>query len=161
MKDSGNHSTVVVTRKYKIINGQKVLYETTVDKGNVLLNEGINHLWTLATDDVGTPTPYDEANSFIGVGDSATAALAAQTGLQAITNKAWAAMDAGFPTYGTSQEITFQAEFGAGEAEFQWLEWSVGNSNDDSGENLNRATFSKGTKAPGEDWSLTVTITLS
>ena len=159
MKETGFHHTIAVTEKYKPIGGEMVLYERSVDEGNVLLNEGINNLLTLAEGAGGNP--YSNATAFIGVGDSATAAAAAQTGLQAASNKAWAAMEATFPTFGTSQQIVFKASFASGVGNFEWLEYSVGNSNDDSGENLNRATFSKGTKVVGEVWTLTVTITLS
>ena len=137
-----------------------VLYERSVDEGNVLLNEGINNLLTLGAGDAGG-APYTDATAFIGVGDSATAAAAAQTGLQAASNKAWAAMEATYPQFGSNQNIVFKASFASGVGNFEWLEYSVGNSNDDSGENLNRATFSKGTKVVGEVWTLTVTITLS
>ncbi|MDW8086323.1 MAG: hypothetical protein RMI45_08840, partial [Ignisphaera sp.] len=39
--------------------------------GNILLNEGINLLWTLACG--GSGTPWSSANAYIGVGDGTTA----------------------------------------------------------------------------------------
>ena len=41
-------------------------------EGNLLLNEGINELWTLVC--AATATRFDNTNAYIGVGDSATAA---------------------------------------------------------------------------------------
>jgi hypothetical protein len=139
--------------------GEKDFYEVLEWPGNLLLNEGINLLCSLLAGGAGQA--YDNAHAYIGVGDSGTAAAAAQTGLQAATNKAWAAMEVGYPTYGTNQRIAFKAVFADGVAEFAWQEFSVGNSVDDSGENLNRKVESKGTKGAGEVWGLTCTITFS
>ena len=63
-------------------------------RNNCLLNAGINQLWTLVCGSGGTL--YNNANSYIGVGDSTTAAVATQTALQASTNKAYAAMNGGW-----------------------------------------------------------------
>jgi hypothetical protein len=69
-------------------------------------------------------------------------------------------MEATYPQV-SNQSIIFRSVFGDGTAEFAWNEFSVGNSNDDSGENLNRKVVAKGTKSPGESWTLTCMITLS
>jgi hypothetical protein len=127
--------------------------------GNLGLNEGINLMTSLLCGGAGTP--YNNASTFIGVGDTATAAAATQTGLQGSTNRAWAGMEAAFPAYGTNQQVVFNAIFGSGAANFAWNEFTVGNSNDDSGQNLLRATASKGTKQAGESWTVTITVTFS
>lgn len=156
MNDMATHRTVWTLEKRHIWESEPYAVETF--EGNLLLNEGITNLLTLAMGGAGTA--YGNATAYIGVGDSSTAAAATQTGLQAASNKAWAAMEATYPQV-SNQSIIFRSVFGDGTAEFAWNEFSVGNSNDDSGENLNRKVVAKGTKSPGESWTLTCMITLS
>lgn len=126
---------------------------------NLLLNEGINELWTLAA---GTgATKFDASNAYLGVGDDNTAAAAAQTGLQAVTNKAYVAMDGSYPTYGTSQKATWRSTFDGSTANFAWNEFTVANGNSDAAKNLNRLVSAQGTKTSGQVWQLTLEITLS
>jgi hypothetical protein len=127
--------------------------------GNIALNEGLNLIADLFCGAGGTA--FDSAHAYIGVGDSSTAAAATQTGLQASTNKAWAGMASGYPTSGTNQQAVYRAIFESGVANFAWEEFTLGNSNDDSGENFMRATASKGTKVAGEQWTVTITVTFS
>jgi hypothetical protein len=127
--------------------------------GNCLLNEGINELWTLVA---GTgATKFDNGNAYIGVGDSATAADASQTGLQASSNKKYNAMDASYPTYGSSQKVTHRSTFASGDANFVWNEITVANGNSDASKNLNRKVQSMGTKVSGTSWVATHETTLS
>ena len=133
-------------------------YDIVDIKGNLLLNEGINNLLTLAAG--GVATPYDNTNARLGVGDSNTAEAAAQTDLQASSNKLYKAMDVSYPTYGTSQQIVFRSTFGSSEANFAWNEFSVDNGNS-ANKNLNRKVSAQGTKVSGQVWVLTLTITLS
>lgn len=125
---------------------------------NLLLNEGINALWTLVAG--GSETAFNNANAELGVGDSTTAAAATQTDLQAASNKLFKAMDASYPTYGTSQKITFRSTFGSSEANFAWQEFSARNGNS-ANKNLNRLVSNQGTKTSGQSWQLTLEITLS
>lgn len=134
-------------------------YEVQQFKQNVLLNEGINELFTILCSSGGTK--FDNGNAYLAVGDSNTAASAAQTGLQASTNKLYKAMDASYPTYGTSQKATWKSTFGGSDANFAWEEFTVANGSSDSAKNLNRKTSSQGTKVSGQTWELTLEITLS
>lgn len=131
---------------------------TKVD-GNLLLNEGINQLWTILCSSGGTK--FDNTNAYLGVGDSSTAAAASQTGLQAVTNKLYKAMDASYPTYGTSQQAVWKATFGSTDANWAWEEFTVANGSSDTATNLNRKVSAQGTKTAGQTWELTLTITLS
>lgn len=134
-------------------------YEEVTGLENLLLNEGINELWTLVA---GTgATKFDASNAYIGVGDDNTAASASQTGLQAATNKVYVAMDGSYPTYGTSQLVTFRATFDGSTGNFAWNEFTVANGNSNSAKNLNRLVSAQGTKTSGQIWQVTVTITLS
>jgi hypothetical protein len=133
-------------------------FEIREIEGNLLLNEGIDEMWDLVCG-TGSPTQFSNANAYIGVGDSSTAAAAAQTGLQAASNKLYKAMETGYPTT-TTQKATFKSSFGDSEANFAWNEWTVANGNSDDSKNMNRKVESLGTKSSGT-WTLEVSITLS
>lgn len=128
--------------------------------GNILLNEGINELWTIMCT-ASSGTKFDSTNAYLGVGDSSTAEAASQTGLQAAVNKLYKAMDASYPTYGTSQKATWKSTFTSAEANFGWNEFTVANGNSDSAVNLNRKVSAQGTKVAGQEWELTFEISLS
>ena len=139
------------------------LMEALKFPGNVLLNEGINELWTLVA---GTgATLFNNANAYMGVGDDATAADAAQTGLlgaaNAGTHKLYVAMDGSYPTYGTSQKTTWRSTFTSAQANFHWQEITVANGNSDAAKNLNRKAQDMGTKASGSTWVATLEITIT
>lgn len=128
-------------------------------EGNLLLNEGINELWTLVAG--GGGTAFSNANAYLAVGDSTTSESASQTDLQAASNKLYKAMDVSYPTYGTSQQIVFRSTFGSSDANFSWQEFSVANGSSGTAKNLNRKVSNQGTKLSGQSWQLTLTITLS
>jgi len=161
MNDGITHKTEFLLEKFRVVNGLKypVPYAVERFEKNLGLNEGLNVLAALLCGGAGTP--YDSANAYIGVGDSTTTAAASQTGLQASTNKAYAGMEAGYPTFGSNQQVVWKASFGDGEAQFAWNEFTVENANRGSGAPLLRKVESKGTKTAGEIWELTVTVTFS
>lgn len=127
--------------------------------GNVLLNEGIAEMWDLICG-IGTPTNYGNSNAYIGVGDSATGESATQTGLQAVTNKLWKAMETSYPSR-SNQTVTWRSVFGSTDANYDWNEFTVVNGLDDTGDNMNRKVSAQGTKASGQTWTVDVQITLS
>jgi len=128
--------------------------------GNVLLNEGINQLWTILCT-ASSGTKFDNTNAYLGVGDDATGEDPVQTGLIAVTNKLYVAMDGGFPTYGTSQQAAWRSTFTSAQANYDWREFTVANGSSNTATNLNRKVSSQGTKASGQQWQLTLTITLA
>lgn len=134
-------------------------FEVSKFEGNMLLNEGIAELLDLACG-LGTPTAFSNANAYLGVGDSSTAEAATQTGLQAVTNKLYKAMEAGYPSR-TNQTVTWRSIFGGTDANFAWNEFTVANGNSDTGDNLNRKVSAQGTKAAGQTWTLDLSLTLS
>jgi len=137
-------------------------YEVIEGEGNLMLNSGINEIWGLITGiQSGTNRLFNNANAKIGVGDSATAAAATQTDLQAATNKTYKGQEAGFPTVGT-QKVTFKSSFGTAEANYAWNEWVVKSVEAVTPTNicLNRKVESLGTKTIGT-WTLEISITLS
>ena len=132
-------------------------FEHNEFEGNVMLNEGINELWTILCSAGGTE--FDNSNAYLGVGTSDDSEDATHTGLQA--NSVYKAMEAGFPTYGTSQKATWKASFGAAEANQAWNEFTVANGNSNSDKNLNRKVSAQGIKTSGQVWELSLEITLS
>lgn len=125
---------------------------------NLLLNEGITALLNLLVGNA--ETNFGNANAYIGVGDSNTAAAAAQTGLQAATNKTFIAMEATYPQI-SSQTVTWRAKFDTADANYNWREFTVVNGNSDSADNLNRVVSDQGTKASGQVWVVDVALTIS
>ncbi len=137
--------------------------------GNLLVNEGIARLLALLTAAGGTA--YNNANAYIGVGDTATAATATDTELNAAnsaSNRFYKAMNASYPTAAVSQTQSWQSDFATSEANFAWNEWTVAaGATTASGSgflvgttNLNHKIASLGTKASGT-WTLTAQITIS
>jgi len=135
---------------------------------NLLLNEGIQRALDLVIAAGGTS--YNNANAYIGVGDTNTAEAASQTELQATQNAAnrfYKAMNATFPAR-TAQSVDWQSDFTTSEANFAWQEWTIAaGATTASGSgflvgttNLNRKVASLGTKTTGT-WTLTGTVTLS
>ena len=134
------------------------LYAVEHVHNNKLLNEGITEMLTLLIG--GTATPFNNANSYLGIGDSTTAAAATQTGLQAATNKAYIAMDTGYPQV-SGQTVTFRGTAGPAIANFAWKEYTIANGNSDSAKNFNRKVEDHGVKTSPDSWVLTCTVTQS
>jgi hypothetical protein len=138
--------------------------ETIEIEGNLLVYGGGSAFWDLLIG-AGNVTAFNNANAYLGVGDSNTAAAATQTDLQAATNKDRNAMEATYPqhTDGTgassNADCVFKSSWGSGEANFAWEEWALFNAST-AGRMLNRKVESFGTKSTGT-WTLTVTLSLS
>jgi len=129
-----------------------------VFEGNLGLNEGLAELIDIICG-LGTPTKWDNTNARLGVGNSNTPADATQAGLQGAT-KTFKAMDTGYPQR-SAQTAEWRATYGSAEGNHAWEEFTVVNAADDTGKNLNRKVESKGTKASGETWTLSLKITFS
>lgn len=102
-------------------------------------------------------TPFNNANTYIGVGDSTTAFSAAQTDLQAATNKLRKAMDATYPQV-AANVVNYRATFGTSDANYAWQEWGIFNASS-GGTMLSRKVESLGTKTSAQTWVFTVTLT--
>lgn len=118
-------------------------------------------LTAIPTEIIGSGTPFNAANAYLGVGDSSTAFDPSQTDLQAATNKLRLPMDSGFPT-SSGNQMTFQATFGPADANFAWNEWGVFNGLT-AGTMLVRKvqTIGSGPKTSGATWTLTVVVTVA
>jgi hypothetical protein len=122
-----------------------------------LTNAGRDFLAQAAIND--SPTFFNNANAYLGAGDSNTAFAASQTNLQAATNKLRKAMEATYPQR-TGNVLTFRSLFGTSEGNFAWEEWGTFN-HASAGVMLNRKVETLGTKASTQSWQLTVELTVS
>ena len=104
-------------------------------------------------------TDFTNAATYIGVGDSTTAFAAAQTDLQAATNKFRQGMVAANPSR-VDNVITLNALFATGDANFAWEEWGIFNAAA-AGTMLQRKVEALGTKTSAQSWALTLTITVT
>lgn len=134
-------------------------YSESIINGNLLLDAGATNIMQQLTG-VGTPVVYNNTNARIGVGDSSTAEASTQTGLVAVTNKAWVGMEATYPQV-SGNTATWRAVFDGATANFDWREFTIVNTADDTGVNLNRKVSSQGTKASGQIWTLDFTLTIT
>jgi len=57
--------------------------------------------------------------------------------------------------------MEFRSTYQSAEGNFAWNEFTVSNTNSDTGKNMNRVVTSKGTKVSGEVWTLSLKITLN
>jgi hypothetical protein len=105
-----------------------------------------------------SPTFFDNAHAYIGVGSSNAAFNAADVDLRALTEKLRKGMVANYPTQ-VSNTMTFRSSFGSSEANFEWAEWGVFNAVS-GGTMLLRKVEALGTKANGQTWQLEVAITI-
>jgi hypothetical protein len=123
---------------------------------NILVNSGIGLLLDLLIGAGGTT--FGNANAYIGIGNSSTAAAANQTDLiGASTHRQ--AMDATYPQR-SGQTLTFRATVGTANGNFAINEAGVFNAAS-GGTMLNRFVEDLGTKTSATSLLLTVTITIS
>jgi hypothetical protein len=133
-------------------------YEVCEDVQNIILDTGANEMLKLIGG-VSGAVAFSAANAKIYVGDDATAEAASQTGVLATTNKAYAAMDSGYP-FVSGRTIVFRASFDDSTANFAWRESAVTNGSGVGAISMNRKVSSLGTKVTGT-WTLQITISLT
>lgn len=137
--------------------------EVIVTGPNKVVDVGLNHVLDimsgrfLSSGWTASSMYYASWAAYIGVGDSSVAASSSQTDLQASSNKIRAIMNSSYPTAASSNSNQFQADFGAGVANFAWEERGLFNAS--SGQKMfARHVSSMGTKSGGT-WTLTCTLT--
>jgi hypothetical protein len=130
---------------------------TEIDR-NLLCKNGLNNLWKLLATTGGVQ--YANANAYIGVGTSTTAANIADTALGA--GAVYQAMESSYPAIsGTNYETcTWRALYGSDAANQAWNEFGIFTS--DTGANmLNHVISAQGTKQSGQQWQVDMAITLN
>ena len=132
------------------------IYEVT-EAENIFLTTGINEIWKLVTGQ--SASTFTNAQATIGIGDSATAATAGQTDLQAATNKTYKAMGASYPTVPSAGAVQFQSVFATTDANYAWNEFVVRQAT--SVICIDRGVSAMGTKASGTTWTVTVTLSIA
>jgi hypothetical protein len=133
-------------------------YEVCSDVQNIILDTGANEMLKLIGG-VSGATAFSAANAKIYVGSDSTAEAASQTGVIATTNKAYAAMDSGYPSV-SGRTIVFRASFDDASANFAWNEAAITNGSGVSAIAMNRKVSALGTKTTGT-WTLQLTISLT
>lgn len=113
----------------------------------------------IGTADASPVTPLNAANAYIGLGDSSTAFAAAQTDLQAASNKVRVAMDATYPTR-SSNVLTFRSTFSTAQANFAINEFAVFNASSSGTMFSRKVDASLGTKTSSQTWIVSVTLTV-
>ena len=115
------------------------------------------HIAKLVTGEGVAGDYFNEANSYIGVGNGGGAIDSSHTDLQG-ASKLRRAMRAGYPTR-TNNVIIYQARFEEADANFEWLEGGIFNA-ETSGLMMNRFLDNQGTKPNDEIWDYEVTVTI-
>jgi hypothetical protein len=133
-------------------------YEVCSDVQNIILDTGANEMLKLIGG-VSGATAFSAANAKIYVGSDSTAEAASQTGVIATVNKAFSAMDSGYPTV-SGRTIVFRASFDDSTANFAWNEAAITNGSGAGAIAMNRKVASLGTKTTGT-WTLQLTISLT
>lgn len=159
VEDAVKYRTKWTIRKYaddEAFARDDAFEEQQVD-GNLMVNAGLQLMEDLLIGAGGTV--FNNANSYIGVGDSSASEAAGQTDLQAATNKLRKAMSATYPSR-SSQTVTWRAAFGSTDANYAWNEFAIFNASS-AGTMLNRKVSGQGTKASGQTWTVDLAITWS
>lgn len=134
--------------------------------GNLITNAGWTRLMNLLTNQGGTQA-YDATHTRIGVGNSNTAETYADTDLGAAAGSAnrWFQLVSGAGSLGT-RTLSWSATFGGSDGNFAWNEFGIdagtASGNTVTAPLLNhKAGIAQGTKANGQTWTATATLTFS
>lgn len=144
-------------------------YNTTEFLGNLITNAGWTRLMNLLTNQ-GATQALDATHTRIGVGNGVTAEAYTDTDLAASagsTNR-WFQPVSGAGSLGT-RTLAFSASFGTADGNFAWNEFGIDatTSTAAAGNTIGALLFNRkagiaqGTKASGQTWTATATITFS
>lgn len=136
--------------------GQATPYEVVETDPNLLLTAGVTHLWNLAAN-IGSPTPWSNANARIAIGTGTTDDTAGRTAL--VSESTRQPMVTGYPQV-SANVITFQASYSTSVANVNWREMGIVGAAT-GGTFLNRIVGDWGTKVNSATWVATLTISLS
>jgi hypothetical protein len=139
-------------------------YLTTEYLGNLITNAGYSRIGNLFTNQ-GATQAFDATHCRIGAGNGVTAVAYADTDLSAAagsTNR-WFQLVSGAFTIGGTRTWVVSAAFGTADGNFAWNEFGLdqgtASGNTVTAILLNHALSSQGTKASGQTWTATATIT--
>lgn len=141
-------------------------YEVNDITGNLLTTAGLGRIATLLT--AGTGNLISSTTARVGVGNGAGTAAIGDTDLSASagsTNRWFQTCTVTIP----SNVLTFAATFASGDGNFAWQEFGIdiGTATVSSGNTVgtvllnHKTSIAQGTKASGQVWTATATITIS
>ncbi len=139
-------------------------YSVTETTGNLITNAGYSRIGNLFTAQ-GATQAFDAAHCRIGAGNGVTAAAYTDTDLAAAAGSAnrWFQLVSAVFTIGATRTWTVAATFGTADGNFAWQEFGIdqgtASGNTVTAILLNRALSAQGTKASGQTWTATATIT--
>jgi hypothetical protein len=144
-------------------------YAVSTVERNLLTTVGLNRITSLIIGAGGQAAT--NTSSRIGVGNGAGTAAIGDTDLSAAagsTNRWFQIMDATFPTQANGV-LTFKSTFASADGNFAWNEFGIdiGTPTVTSANTVNalllnhKTSIAQGTKASGQTWAATATITLS
>lgn len=141
-------------------------YEISQVVGNLITNAGWTRMMNLFTNQ-GATQAFDATHCRIGVGNSNTAEAYTDTDLGAAAGSAnrWFQLVSGAGTLGT-RTLSFSATFGTSDGNFAWNEFGL-DQGTASGNTVtailfnHKAGIAQGTKASGQTWTATATLTFT
>jgi hypothetical protein len=141
-------------------------YESSEVVGNLITNAGWTRLMNLLTNQ-GATQALDATHTRIGVGNVTTTETYTDTDLGAAagsTNR-WFQLVSGAGSLGT-RTLAFSASFGTADGNFAWnefgLDFGTASGNTVTAPLFNhKAAIAQGTKAAGQTWTATATLTFS
>jgi hypothetical protein len=139
-------------------------YLVTETTGNLITNAGYTRIGNLFTAQ-GATQAFDAAHCRIGAGNGSTAVAYTDTDLSAVAGSAnrWFQLVSAVFTIGATRTWTVAATFGTADGNFTWNEFGIdqgtASGNTVTAILLNHALSSQGTKASGQTWTATATIT--
>jgi hypothetical protein len=144
-------------------------YEVGEVDENLLTTAGLTRIASLIIAAGGTAPTNTTAR--LGLGNGSGTAAVGDTDLSAAAgsaNRWFQVMDATFPS-ASGAVITFKSTFASADGNFAWNEWGVdiGTATVTSGNTVNatllnhKTSIAQGTKASGQSWAATATITFS
>jgi hypothetical protein len=141
-------------------------YEMSTVVGNLITNAGWTRIMNLLTNQ-GATQALDSTHARIGVGNSNTAEAYTDTDLGAAAGSAnrWFQLVSGAGTLGT-RTLAWSATFGTADGNFAWNEFGI-DQGTASGNTVtaillnHKAGIAQGTKASGQTWTATATLTFS
>lgn len=144
----------------------KSFEDSEIDPANLLTTAGIGRIATLLN--AGTGNLIASTTARVGVGDGAGTAAIGDTDLSAAATSAHRWFNLSTVSI-PSNVLTFASSFASGDGNFAWNEWGIdiGTATVSASATVNavllnhKTSIAQGTKASGQVWSATATITLS